>query len=76
VCNREQFRRLVLKYSRRVTAIDRIDAAERLARIEQTIEEYRAGTERRLMQRAIKLSRRAKACQKLVALETQPERIH
>jgi len=59
-----------------VTAVDRIDAVERLARIEQMIEEYRARTERRLMQRAIKLWRKAEASEKLVELETQPERVH
>ena len=76
MCNREQFRRSVLKYVRGVTAVDRIDAVERLARIEQMIEEYRARTERRLMQRAIKLWRKAEASEKLVELETQPERVH
>jgi len=59
-----------------INRVDAVETAERVARLERMIEEYRAATERRLLRRAIKLWRRAEACQKLVALETQPERIH
>jgi hypothetical protein len=56
--------------------IDRTDTAERLARIEQMIEEYRGAKERRLLQRAIKLWRKAEAYKQLVDLEAEPERVH
>ena len=59
-----------------MASVDRTYTAERLARIEQMIEDYRAGTQHRLMQRAIKLWGRGEACQKLVELDTQPERVH
>jgi hypothetical protein len=64
------------KYSDPVTSLDRTYTAERLARIEQTIEEYRAAARRRLLQRAIKLWRKAEADRRLVELDAQPERIH
>jgi hypothetical protein len=59
-----------------VRSFDRTYTAERLARIEQTIEEYRAAARHRLLQRAIKLWRRAEADRRLVELDAQPERIH
>jgi hypothetical protein len=59
-----------------VTSFDRPYTAERLARLEQTIQEYRAAARRRLLQRAIKLWRKAEADRRLVELDAQPERIH
>jgi cobalamin biosynthesis Mg chelatase CobN len=47
-----------------------------LAHLEELIEEYRAAKRRRLLQRAIKLWRRAEADQRRAALEAQPERLH
>jgi hypothetical protein len=57
-------------------AIDRIAPAERRARIEQLIEEYRAAKQRRLVRWAIKLWRDAEARQQFVELEAPPQRIH
>ena len=57
---------------------DRINARERLARIEQMIEEYRARRQSRLLRRAVKLwhEREADAHRRLVELDAQPERVH
>jgi hypothetical protein len=57
-------------------AIDRIEPADRRARIEQLIEEYRAARQRRLVQRAIELWRDTEARQQFVELEAPPQRVH
>ena len=51
-------------------------AAERRARIEQMIEEYREAKARRLLQRAKTLWLDAEADQRLLAFEAQAERVH
>jgi hypothetical protein len=56
--------------------IDRIDQAERRARIDQLIEKYRAAKQRRLLQRAMRLWRNTEARQQFVELETPPHRVH
>ena len=56
--------------------IDRSSTGERLARIENIIEEYRAVKQRRLLRLAMRLWRRAEARQRLVALERPLERVH
>jgi hypothetical protein len=56
--------------------MDRTDTQERLARIEQMIEEHRRAKKRQLLRRAIKLYRRADAAQKLARLDAQPQRVH
>ena len=56
--------------------IDRKDIKERLARIEQMIEDYRVAKEDRLLRRAIKVFRKAEVQKQLVELEAEPERIH
>jgi len=58
-----------------INRVDAVETAERVARLERMIEEYRAATERRLLRRAIKLWRRAEAYQKLVELGSTAERI-
>ena len=50
--------------------------AEQLARIERLIEEYRAAKQRRLVQRALKLWRRAEARQRFVEVQAPPPRVH
>jgi len=57
-------------------ATDRSGTSDRLARIEDVIEEYRAVKQRRLLRLAMRLWRRAEARQRLVALETPLERVH
>jgi hypothetical protein len=64
------------KYAHRVRPIDPTHAAERRARIEQMIEEYREATQRRLLQRAKTLWLNAEADQRLLAFEAQEERVH
>jgi hypothetical protein len=56
--------------------LDRTAREERRARIDLMFDEYRAAKRRRLIRRAIKLWRKAEAHQRLVTLESQPERIH
>jgi len=56
--------------------IDQTDTKERLARIEQMIEDYRVAKEDRLLRRAIKVWRKAEVQKQLVELEAGPERIH
>ena len=56
--------------------IDRDDADERQARIEQMIEEFRQAKQRALVRRGRRLWRSAEARQQIVALEAEPERIH
>jgi hypothetical protein len=57
-------------------AIDRSGTSDRLARIENVIEEYRAVKQRRLLRLAMRLWRRAEARQRPVGLETPLERVH
>jgi hypothetical protein len=52
------------------------DAATRLARIEQLIEQYRERKRRQLLRRALKLWRKTEADQRLAILELPPERVH
>lgn len=59
-----------------MSGIDQCDRAERHARIEQMIEEYREAKRRRLLQRAITLWCRTEAHQELVNLEAGPQRVH
>jgi hypothetical protein len=56
--------------------IDRNDTEERLARIEQMIEEFRQAKQRELVRRGLRLWRRAEARQQMVVLDAEPERIH
>jgi len=56
--------------------IDATQAAEKRARIEQMIEEYREATQQRLLQRAMTLWLDAEADQRLLAFEAQAERVH
>ena len=56
--------------------IESTHAAERRARIEQMIEEYRDATKRRLLQRAKTLWLDAEADQRLLGFEAQAERVH
>jgi len=53
-----------------------MDSAERLARIELLIDKYRSVKHRRLVRRAMKLSRAAEAHQRLAKFEAPPERVH
>ena len=69
-------RRCAAKYAERAMATDTTDQAERFARVERIIEEYRAARRRLLLERSMKLWRRAEACQRVMALEAQPKRIH
>ena len=64
------------KYADRVRRIDSTHTAEQRARIEQMIEEYRAATQQRLLQRAMTLWLNAEADQRLLAFEAQAERVH
>jgi hypothetical protein len=57
-------------------AIDRSAGRDRVARIENVIEEYRAVKQRRLLRLAMRLWRQAEAEQQIVALETPLERVH
>jgi hypothetical protein len=57
-------------------AVDDRDSAERIARIEQMIAEYRHEKERKLMRRAMRLWRRAEADQRCVDLERLAARVH
>ena len=52
------------------------DAATRLARIEQLIEQYREEKRRQLLRRAVKLWRKTEADQRLAMLEIPQDRIH
>jgi hypothetical protein len=56
--------------------INRDEPEERLARIEQMIEEFREAKQRELVRWGRRLWRRAEARQQIVALEAEPERIH
>jgi DNA-binding transcriptional regulator YbjK len=56
--------------------IDPNSVAERLARIEQLIEKYRAAKQRRLLQRAMRTWRNTEARQQFVERETPPHRVH
>lgn len=56
--------------------IDQTDAAERIARIERLIEEYRERKRRQLLRRARKLWLAAEAHQRLAGFEAQPELVH
>jgi hypothetical protein len=49
---------------------------ERLARIEQMINEFQAARERRCLRRAMKEWERAEAERSLLDLEKPPERVH
>ena len=69
-------RREGLNYAHRAMVMDRIDSAERLARIAQLIEEYRAAKQRRLLRRAVRLWRKTEARQRFVQLETPTHRVH
>ena len=60
----------------RAMVIDRIDPAERLARIEQLIEEYRVAKQRRLLQRALRLWRKTEARQQFVEVDTTRHLVH
>ena len=55
---------------------DPTNTEERLARIEEMIEKYRAMKHRQFLQRAMKRWRRTEAHQHLAAFDAQPERIH
>ena len=55
---------------------DPIDTAEWSARLERMMDRYRAATNRRRLQTAMKLWRTDEAQQALAALEKPPERIH
>jgi len=55
---------------------DRIDPAERRARIEQLIEEYRVAKQLRLLRSALRLWRKTEARQRFVAIHAPPRRIH
>jgi hypothetical protein len=59
-----------------VRPIDHTDPAERNARIERMIEEFRAAKQRQLLQQAIKLWRETEAQQQLERFDAPPERIH
>jgi hypothetical protein len=59
-----------------VRPIDPTHAAERRARIEQMIEEYREATQQRLLQRAMTLWLNAEADQRFLVFEAQAERVH
>jgi DNA-binding transcriptional regulator YbjK len=48
----------------------------RHARIEQMIEKYRLAKRRQLLQRAIRLWRRAQAHHNVAELDVPPERVH
>jgi cobalamin biosynthesis Mg chelatase CobN len=52
------------------------DAATRLARLEQLIDQYREEKRRQLLQRALKLWRKTEADLRLATLELRPERVH
>ena len=69
-------RRIGPKYAEPVRPIDATQAAEKRARIEQMIEEYREATQQRLLQRAMTLWLDAEADQRLLAFEAQAERVH
>jgi hypothetical protein len=56
-------------------ALERNDTDDRLIRIEQMIEEFREARQRRLVRRALRFWRKAKALQQIVDLEVEPERI-
>jgi hypothetical protein len=60
----------------RAMPVERANDADRLARIEQMSEEYRAAQRRLLRERAIKLWRQAEAHRLAGALEVQPRRVH
>lgn len=56
--------------------IDRTECAERLARIDQMIAEYREAKRRRLVRRAIALWRKAEARQQPLELDAPSQRVH
>jgi hypothetical protein len=56
-------------------AID-LESAGRRTRTEQLIEEYRAAKQRRVLQRAIRLWRKAEARQRFVEVDASPQRVH
>jgi hypothetical protein len=58
-------------------AIDRNDADERQARLDEMIEEFRAARQQRLVKRGIALWKRAEATQEAMALPgRRPEKRH
>jgi hypothetical protein len=59
-----------------VRSIDRRESEQRRASIEQLIDDYRAARHRQLLERAIKLWRRAEAQQQLAQLDGQSEHVH
>ena len=63
-------------YARDVAAIQLADEAERLTRIGQLIETYRAAKRRRILRRALKLWRATEVDQRLAEFEARPDRIH
>jgi hypothetical protein len=56
--------------------IDGTNRAERLARIDRLIDEYRSAKHRRILRRAMKLWRVAEANERLAQFEAPPERVH
>jgi hypothetical protein len=56
--------------------IDGMDRAERLARIEELIDEYRIRKRDRIVRRAMRLWRTAAARQRLVTFDAKPEQVH
>ena len=73
VSNRGQCK---LRLARTIMGVALTDEAERLTRIEQLIEQYRAAKQRRIVRRAIKLWRAIEADQRLAGFEAQPDRVH
>lgn len=73
VSNRGQ---CVTRLVRTLIEVALTDEAERLTRIEQLIEQYRAAKQRRIVRRAIKLWRAIEADQRLAGFEAQPDRAH
>jgi len=77
LCNSAQGKSLGRGYSGRVMSTDGGDIDERLARIEQMIEEFREAKQRELVvRRRLRLWRGAQARRQMVVLEAEPERIH
>ena len=66
----------VVRLARTLIGLALTDDAERLTRIEQLIEQYRAAKQRRIVRRAIKLWRAIEADQRLAGFEAQPDRVH
>ena len=63
-------------YAHDMMPTDRTDAEERLARIEQMIDEYRGMKQRQLLQQAMSLWRKAEAREQFMQLDERPERVH